>query len=161
MWTPFFRSHEGNRPGDNWHWDGDAETLAHLARMTRAFVALRPYRRAVLAEYRNTGLPAQRPVSMHFPGTAMGRPSDYRWLLGRDLLAAPVLRPGRTTHDVSLPPGEWVHLWSGTRYDSDGAGGAGRTVRVAAGLGHPPVFWRAGSEWAETFDAVATAAEQA
>ena len=35
--TPMMRTHEGNRPGDNWQFDGDAETIAHFARMTTVF----------------------------------------------------------------------------------------------------------------------------
>lgn len=153
VWTPFFRSHEGNRPGDNWQWDGDAETMAHLARMSRTFVALKPYRRAVLAEYHANGLPAQRPVVMHDAAATMRRPSDYRWMLGSELLVAPVIARGRKRATVELPAGEWVHLWSGTRQ-------SGRCT-VAAPLGEPPVFYRAGSRWAATFDAAASAAASA
>lgn len=156
VWTPFFRSHEGNRPKDNWQWDGDGETMSHLAAMTRAFVALRPYRRAVIAEYLTTGLPVQRPVAMEFPRAAVGRPSDYRWMVGRDLLVAPVLRPGQNSVEVALPAGEWTHLWSGARFV-----GGRRAARVAAPLGRPPVFVREGSRWTETFAAVAAAIEPA
>ena len=35
------------------------------------------------------------------------------FLLGPDLLAAPVLDAGRTSRDVLLPPGEWLDGWTG------------------------------------------------
>ena len=147
VWTPFFRSHEGNRPKDNWQWDGDGESMRHVARMSRAFAALKPYRRAVLGEYRDTGLPFQRPVIMHYPSAVVDKPTDYRWMVGSELLVAPVLRPGRHSARVRLPAGSWVHLWTGRRYEG--------TVRVPA----PPVFYKHGSRWSKTFVDVAAAAD--
>jgi len=74
---------------------------------------------------------------------------QYQYLYGPDLLVAPVYLPERETWDVYLPKGEWVHLWSEERYE-------GRdTVTVEAGLGRPPVFYRAGSAFEPLFQAAA------
>jgi len=145
--TPIMRSHESNRPGENWQWDGDEGSITHLARMARIYVALAPYRRSVLAEYARTGLPAMRPVSMHYSGESEGRRVS-RYLFGRDLLVAPVLRPGVTKMTVELPDDTWVHLWSGARY-------SGSEAIVDAASGFPPVFFRAESEHDETFGSAA------
>lgn len=151
--TPQMRTHEGNRPADNWQWDGDAQTMHHLAQMVRVFCALRPYRQAVLDQYYRTGLPAMRPVELHYPDAggnvtsarqAGGRWGASRYLFGRDLLVAPVLEKGVRRARVRLPQDDWVHLWSGARY-------SGGTAVVAAPLGAPPVFWRAESEHREVF----------
>lgn len=142
--TPIMRSHESNRPGDNWQWDGDAQTTAGVARMARLYVALAPYRKAVLEEYYAEGLPAQRPVVLHYPDERSER-TPYRYLYGRDLLVAPIVRNRQRRATVVLPDDEWIHLWSGTRL------GGGRAT-VDAPLGEPPVFYRAGSEYAPLFD---------
>lgn len=151
--TSQMRTHEGNRPQDNWQWDGDAQTMQHLAKMVRVFVALRPYRQTVLEQYYRTGLPAMRPVELHYPNAPIaarsaGR-SDARWgakqyLFGSDLLVAPVLARGVRRARVQLPADDWVHLWTGVRY-------SGGTAVVAAPLGAPPVFWRAASLHREVF----------
>ncbi|MCF3826645.1 alpha-glucosidase, partial [Salmonella enterica subsp. enterica serovar Weltevreden] len=63
--TPMMRTHEGNRPGDNWQYDGDAETIAHFARMTPVFTTLKPYLKQAVAQHAATGLPVMRPLFLH------------------------------------------------------------------------------------------------
>ena len=70
----------------------------------------------------------------------------YSYLLGGDVLVAPVVRPGEDTRRVWLPEGRWIHLWSGEAY-------GGGEAEVPAPLGQPPVFWRAESGWAPVFRA--------
>jgi alpha-glucosidase len=147
--TPIMRTHEGNRPASNWQWDSDEETMAHLARMAQIYAALRPYRRAVLEEYQSTGLPAQRPVFLHYPQwfDVPMRMQQYTYLFGRDLFVAPVLKKGVRTARTVVPPGRWVHLWTEREFDFTKP----TQVRIAAPLGEPPVFFRAESEWRELF----------
>ncbi|MCK4513646.1 MAG: alpha-glucosidase, partial [Spirochaetaceae bacterium] len=150
--TPIMRSHEGNRPDQNWQWDGDAETIQHLARMAKIYVALAPYRRFVLEEYYATGLPAMRPVVLHYPDRGAGDEGNgrrvSRYLLGRDLFVRPVVHPGVRRVTVDLPEDNWVHLWSGKRFPG------GRAI-VDAPFGGPPVFYRADSNYAEVFAGMA------
>jgi alpha-glucosidase len=70
------------------------------------------------------------------------------FLVGSELLVAPVLDPGRDEVEVWFPPGRWVHLWSGRVHGRDGAA---TRERVAAPLGSPAVFHREGSEVGERF----------
>jgi len=151
--TPIMRSHESNRPDQNWQWDGDADTIQHLDRMAKIYVALAPYRRAALEEYYATGLPAMRPVVLHYPDSGAGDrgAGDYgngrpvnRYLLGRDLLVQPVVRPGVQRVSVDLPEDSWVHLWSDRRFP-------GGRATVDAPFGRPPVFYRVDSSFAELF----------
>jgi sulfoquinovosidase len=147
--TPIMRSHEGNRPASNWQWDSDDETMNHLAAMVRVFVKLRPYRRAVLEEYYNGGLPVQRPVQFHYPEWSRKtlKERQYRYLFGRDLFVAPVLKKGVRTARITLPRDTWIHLWTGREFTGDGK----RACTVAAPPGQPPVFYRAESPWNELF----------
>lgn len=148
--TPIMRSHESNRPGENHQWDTDDETVRGIAASARVFVALAPYRRAVLDEYYSCGLPVMRPVPMHYRPTTENR-NSYRYLLGRDVLVAPVLRAGVGRATVPLPDDDWVHIWSGRRF-------SGGVATVDAPIGRPPVFYRASTRFAETMSAAAAAA---
>ena len=151
--TPIMRTHEGNRPDSNWQWDSDDETMTHLARMARIYVALRPYRRAVLDEYYARGIPAQRPVFLHYPQwfDVPMRMQQYTYLFGRDLFVAPVLRSGVRTVRTVVPPGRWVHLWTEREFNF----AKPAWVRIAAPLGEPPVFYRRESSWKELFGSIA------
>lgn len=149
--SPFMRSHEGNRPRDNWQFDSDGETLAHLARMTAFHAALKPYLEAVIMENARTGLPAMRPLFLHHGKDEAAWTCKDEYLLGEDLLCAPVMAPGAVSRRVHLPEGEWTLLWNGRRYQGGDCG-------MEAPLGLPPVFMRAGSAWSALFAAAAAGA---
>ena len=59
-----------------------------------------------------------------------------QYLLGPDLLVAPVLHQGMTARDVYLPEGQWFHVWTGDTYTGPS------WVTIDAPLGSPPVFSR-------------------
>lgn len=140
--SPVFRTHEGSRPTENAQFDSDEQTLAHLSRCARLYAAWAPYRKQLVREAAETGLPVARHLFLHYPTDPVARGlSHQEFLLGTELLAAPVLDPGVRKLDVYLPAGIWVHVWSGTAYDA----GSGATVTVEAPLGQPGLFYKQGS----------------
>jgi alpha-glucosidase len=141
------RSHEGNRPERNWQFDSDEETLAFLARMVRIFDKLKAYRLHALREYQENGLPPIRHPYLHYEDDRRLHGLKYQYLLGRDLLVAPVIVPRRRSRHLYLPEDMWVHLWSGRSY------GPG-WHRVPSPLGQPPVFYREGSPFTLDFEAL-------
>ncbi len=144
--TPVMRTHEGNRPRDNIQVDDNAGVLAHFALFTRLHRKLQPLFALLADEAVASGLPMQRPMFLHFPDDRATYANQTQYLLGADLLVAPVLAEAATEWSVLLPGGaDWVHLWSNTAHTG------GQTVRVPAPLGQPPVFWRQGSDHAEMF----------
>ncbi len=144
--TAVMRTHEGNRPDVNWQFDGDRETLQHLAKMTKVHTALKPYFEYCKDEYHTDGLPLIRHPYIHYPDDDKLHSLQYQFLLGRDVLVAPVYKP-RKKWKVYLPQDEWVHLWSGKEY-------SGGWVTVDAPLGQPPVFYRKASQFKTIFKAI-------
>lgn len=136
--SSMMRSHEGNRPGDNWQFDSDDATLDHLARMTSLFVALKPYRKDMLALNARVGLPLQRPLFMAFEEDERAWTIKDEFLLGDDILVAPVVERGTLSRLVHLPPGRWIHAWSRREL-------CGGDHDVPSPLGEPPAFVRAAS----------------
>ena len=63
----------------------------------------------------------------------------YEYLLGNEILVAPVFEKGAVTRTVTLPPGKWIHYWSGALLEG------GREHTVEAPLEQIPLFIRAGS----------------
>ncbi len=145
--TPLMRTHEGNRPTDNWQFDSDDETLLHFARMSRVYTTLAPYIKAAVKENAESGVPVMRPLFLHYEGDQRAYGIQYEYLFGRDVLVAPVYEEGRTDWQAYLPEDEWVHVWSGRTY-------RGGDVTVEAPLGQPPVFYRKSSEWAPLFESL-------
>ncbi|NCI01796.1 alpha-glucosidase [Cronobacter malonaticus] len=142
--TPMMRTHEGNRPGDNWQFDGDAQTIAHFARMTTIFTTLKPYIKQAVAQNARTGLPVMRPLFLHYEDAPRAYTLKYQYLFGRDLLVAPVYEEGRQDWTLWLPDDRWVNVWTGETH-------GGGDITVDAPLGKPPVFYREGSEWQSLF----------
>lgn len=143
--TPVMRTHEGNRPRDNLQIDGDAAVLDHFGKMTKVHAHLWDYHRHLCDEAVALGLPAQRPLFLHFEADRRTYPIQDAYLYGEDLLVAPVWHAGETDRPVYLPDAEWIHVWSGDKYQG------GQEVMVPAPLGKPPVFLRSGSRWADLF----------
>ena len=67
----------------------------------------------------------------------MYKRQEYLW--GRDLLVAPVFKPGATTRDVYLPTGDWYDWWTNERV------AGGRTVSRPVSLETMPIYVRAGA----------------
>lgn len=144
--SPVMRSHEGNKPDDNAQFDASDEVLKYHAKMSRVHKALKPYLKAAVKENAEKGVPVMRPLFFAYDEEAAYTESG-EYLLGADLLVAPVLRQGAENRKVYLPRDEWVHLWTGRTY-------RGGECVVAAPYGQPPVFYRKGSECAELFESL-------
>lgn len=129
------RTHEGNRPDVNHQFDTDRETLEHFARMSRVHVALKPYLRLTMADYQECGLPVIRHLWLHYDDDSTVYDLKYQYLLGRDLLVAPVVKRGAKRVQVYLPRDQWIHLWTGKEYMPG-------WCHVDAPLGFPAVFQR-------------------
>ncbi len=146
--SPLMRTHEGNRPAENWQFDSDSETLAHLAAMGRVHVALAGYLKACVAENERRGISVMRPLLMHYPEDPAAWRIDDEYLLGPDLLVAPVMVEGAVSRTVHFPGGSWRHFWTQHQIWSRSEPG---DKLVDAPLGKPPVFYREGSPWEGIF----------
>ena len=94
------------------------------------------------------GLPVMRGLFMAAPNEDKAyERENYSYLLGSDVLVAPVVKPGENKRTVWLPQGQWRHMWSGE--DCSG------TVTVDAPIGKPPVFYRTDSAYAQLFEKLA------
>ena len=125
-------------------WTYDEETATLYAALARLHMRLVPYLSSILRDAETRGAPTIRPLPLAFPSDAGAAAfADDEYMLGPDLLVAPVVKQGATSRVVHLPPGAWVAL------GVDGAFGdaldGGRDVTRAAPLGTPLVFARAGA----------------
>lgn len=138
------RTHEGLVPGARGGHgiDSDEDTLRQVARTSKLFRALQPYRRQLMQEAAARGWPLVRHPWLQDPTDRELLASQRAFLLGADLLVAPVVDPGRDTVEVRLPRGRWVSIWTDQVY-----GDPERSVelRLPAPLGRPAALYRAGA----------------
>jgi alpha-D-xyloside xylohydrolase len=59
-----------------------------------------------------TGMPVLRPLALEFPDDPTSLGVDLQYLLGGELLVAPVFEAGATRRKVYLPPGTWYDYWT-------------------------------------------------
>jgi alpha-glucosidase len=146
--TTVFRTHEGNRPEVNHQIYSDRETLRHFSRFAKVYAAWKPYRMELVKEASETGLPVVRHPFVHYPDDPEVLGLEYQFMVGPNLMVAPVLDPGEEMVEVYLPAGRWVHLWSGRKYGSPDKG-VYETVR--APIGKPAVFYEESSDVGRLF----------
>ena len=138
--TPFLRSHSEN--GSNPH-----EPYAFAKEFTdvnRASVELRyrllPYLYTLFHEHTVSGAPVMRPLPFEYPDDDRAYLIEDQYLVGRDLLVAPVVTEGVLKRRVYFPKGDtWVDWWTGQVYEG------GKDAEVNAPLDRLPLFARAGA----------------
>lgn len=145
--TPVMRTHEGNRPDENFQYYEDEDCMVRLARLVDIYTMMAPYIKKLVAENAKTGIPVQRPLFLHNEEDEACYDIQYEYMLGPDMLVAPVYLAERIQWEVYLPKGEWIHLWTGEEY------GKGSHT-VCAMLGDTPVFYRKDSEYASLFEEI-------
>jgi alpha-glucosidase len=92
-----------------------------------------------LEEAGRTGVPLFRPLLLNYQQDGNTLNIDDEFMVGSDLLVAPVLKRDLTSRMVYLPEGAWIDYWTGKRI----AGGT--MIRVEAPLEVVPLFVRAGA----------------
>ena len=143
--TPIMRTHEGNRPQTNWQFDSDGKTLDYMAYWADLHYRLKDYILFCEKENMEKGLSVMRPMNWYSRESwALACVDQY--MLGPDLLVAPVMKKGAKGRHVNLPEGEWIHLFSKKRY---GKGLYFIPSRIEDRS--IPVFYRADSPWADFF----------
>jgi alpha-glucosidase len=143
--TVVFRTHEGLDTAIAAQVDSNPANMAHLARFAKIYKGLAAYRKSLVAEATEKGHPVVRPLFLHYPDDPRTHELRYQFLLGADLLVAPVLDKGADEVGVYFPASSaWIDLWSGAETGTPGAWST-----KPAPLGKPAVFLRKGAPSAD------------
>ncbi|ALN93498.1 glycosyl hydrolases 31 family protein [Lysobacter gummosus] len=109
---------------------------------------LTPYMYGLAFDAAQTGAPPVRGLMWDYPQDPHARDEAYKYqfLLGRDLLVAPVYRSQAASRGwrrgIHLPAGRWIDYWDGRSVQ---AGAAGRELDRQVDLASLPLFVRAGA----------------
>jgi len=143
--TPVFRSHEGLLPDDNVQLYDTPELRDFYVRFARIHEDLRPYLEEQVQIASEKGHPVIRHLYLHYPDDENTYNIKDQYLLGKDILVAPIVKKRAIDTEVYIPSGEWRHLFTGEVFSG------GLLYKLNAPIGTPPVFIKANSEWASEF----------
>jgi hypothetical protein len=97
-----------------------------------------------MIEMEQNGWPLVRSLMLHYWNDPLARKVDDQFLLGSELLVAPILSEKSDTRNVYLPKGVWKNIFTGERFDYTAGGGH---LKGAVGkVGSPLVFALEGGE---------------
>jgi sulfoquinovosidase len=136
---PVNRLHGSPVNGTHMPWEYGAEAVERYRGTIELNRSARPLIRQLWQEAQRTGTPIARPLWWDHPDDAEARIQEQQWLLGSDVLVAPVVEQGRDSRSVYFPEGCWERVSSGQQH----VGPA--TAEVPAPLGDLPYFFRCGT----------------
>jgi alpha-D-xyloside xylohydrolase len=153
VFCPLFRLHGVRQPlnglygaqssgADNEVWsfgERDYEIIRNLLFLREK---LKPYLRELNRAAHEHGTPPMRPLYYDFPTDPAAVNLADQFMLGPDLLVAPVTEQGAVSRQVYLPTGTtWVEAWSGQEFQG------GQLLKANAPLERIPVYWRKESKY--------------
>lgn len=134
--SPLMQYH-GMKSREPWEFGPAAEAAYKLFAHLR--MNLRPTWMALGRETAATGLPIMRPMAMEFPDDPRFADEDSQYMLGPDILVAPVFEEGALGRRVKFPAGTWHHLLQPVSFTGPA------DVEVSMDWNTPPAFVREGA----------------
>jgi sulfoquinovosidase len=135
VFTPYFRVHNNQASGVKYPWSFDEEALQNFAAMADLHHRITPLIRRLWRDFERTGVPPTAPMWL-MDSSPEARGLDDQFMVGDDVLVAPVIEQGARRRSVWFPEGCWRHGETGERFEG------GRRATVAAPLTSLPWFER-------------------
>jgi alpha-glucosidase len=142
--APFCRNHKVIDGYDNEPWRFGKYYEDIIRKYLKLRYQLMPFLYTTLEEAHRAGVPLFRPLVLNYQDDENTYNLDDEFMIGADLLVAPLTKPGLTGRMVYLPKGVWYDYWTNKKY----SGGA--TIRVEAPLETVPMFVRGGAIISQT-----------
>lgn len=139
--TPVFRTHEGLKPESNVQVYSNASMMKFFSRFGKIHFALKDYFKELNKEATEKAIPIVRALLLEFPDDSLTYSIKDEFLLGEDLLVAPIVVKGANSREVYLPIGEWINAWTNETITGN------RKQLINSELGFPPVFIKKNGRW--------------
>jgi alpha-glucosidase len=137
--APFFRNHHAIDGYDQEPWRFGKYYEDIIRRYLKLRYQLLPFLYTTLESAHRTGVPVFRPLMLNYQDDASTYNLDDEFMIGDDLLVAPIVKPDVTSRLVYLPKGIWYDFWTNKKYDG------GTMIRAEAPLETVPMFVRGGA----------------
>ena len=137
--APFCRNHKVIDGYDQEPWRFGKYYEDIIRKYLKLRYALLPFLYTTLEEAHRTGVPLFRPLLLNYQDDPNTFNLDDQFMVGEDLLVAPIMKPDVTRRLVYLPPGLWYDYWTNKKYTG------GTMISVDAPLDTVPLFVRGGA----------------
>ena len=137
--APFCRNHKVIDGYDQEPWRFGKYYEDIIRKYLKLRYQLLPFLYNTLAEAHQTGTPLFRPLVLNYQDDRNTYNLDDEFMIGNDLLVAPVVKADVTRRLVYLPKGTWYDYWTNKKYEG------GTTISADAPLESVPMFVRAGA----------------
>ncbi|MCH1626149.1 glycoside hydrolase family 31 protein [Ferdinandcohnia quinoae] len=137
--TPYFRNHSaiGFARQEPWSYGEKYEAII------KKYIQLRykwlPQLYTLFAEAHETGVPIVRPLMMEYPNDKNTSNLSDQFMLGSNVIIAPIMTPSTTNRVVYLPEGNWVNYWTDDVFEG------GKHHMIYADLDTLPIFIKQGT----------------
>ena len=138
--TPFFRGHSEINIKDKEPWAFGAEVEGWVKKAIELRYRLLPYLYSEFYKASISGLPIMRPMFLDFQddGQCYTTNAEFQFMLGNEILVAPVLNENDVYKKVYLPEGKWLELQTNKIYNGK------QWVVVEAPIDRIPFFIKEG-----------------
>ena len=131
-----FRGGRCESGSDNEVWSYGEDVFQICMKFLRIREKLRPYLKTLMQEAHENGTPVMRTMFYVFPEDPECWELEDQYMLGPDLLIAPITQEILPEQDVYLPSGEWTDVWTGIRYQGP------KQLKVPTSMDKIPVYTR-------------------
>jgi alpha-glucosidase len=137
--APMLRNHQQIDTYDHEPWRFGTAYEDIIRKYLKLRYRLLPFLYTQVEEAHRTGLPIFRPLVLNYQNDANVLSIDDEFMIGTDLLVAPVMKPDVTSRRLYLPQGEWVDYWTNRPIKG------GTLIQADAPLDTVPMYVRAGA----------------
>jgi len=146
VFTPFMRTHEGNRPEINHQLMEDENSIKAFAYLVKVHNQLFDYLDYLNQINHEEGIPIQRPLFFHYENESFYDIKD-QYLLGDEILVAPQIRENSFKRKVVLPNDNWIHIFNRKEYE-------GGVYEIETPYLTPAVFYKKGGNFDTLFETI-------
>ncbi|MFT9487639.1 MAG: glycoside hydrolase family 31 protein [Tepidibacillus sp.] len=137
--TPYFRNHSaiGTARQEPWSFGPEIEKII------KKYIQLRyqwlPHLYSLFAQTSKTGIPVMRPLFIEYPEDRHTFNLSDQFMIGENVIIAPIIKPDTYHRVVYLPEGTWVDYWTDQIYEG------GKHILVESNLETLPIFIKVGT----------------
>lgn len=110
--TPYFRNHSVLESVRQEPWSFGEKYENIIKRYIELRYEWMPHLYTLFAEASETGAPIMRPIFFEYPDDENTYDISDQFLLGSNVMIAPIMEKGKTHRAVYLPEGNWVNYWT-------------------------------------------------